>query len=154
MSVTNQPMSPAAASARKLRDGLLMDGKLIEHTVNECINFMSAHRAEHLRVALQASAALRAVIGTTSINVGLVLTLAKAYEKDEDYFAVCELLHEVPVQAHEGLVGEFAVVMVDADIAELKAPDAESKRLYDIANSEVQLRRLDLIKAFISQKLA
>lgn len=154
MTVTNQPTSPGAIAARKIRDGLLMDHKLIEHTVNECINAMAPHRAEHFRVAFAESPALRAAIGTASINLGLVLALAKGYEKDEDYFAACELMHEIPVKAHDGLIGEFANVMVECDIAALKAPDAESKLLYDLATSQVQLRRLDLVKAFIAQKLA
>lgn len=140
--------------AEEVRDRLLLDSKMIQETVNEVLSGMPAHRADAFRAALQQSAPLRASIAVAAVTIGVVLALAKSFDSDQVFAENCELIHDVPVKAHAGRIGEFVSEMVEADIRALQLPDAEREVIHDLVPLDSQLMRLRQVLAVLKHLMA
>lgn len=141
--------------AEEVRDKILLDAKMIQDTVNEVLGSMPAHRADVFRAALQSSAALRASISVATVTVGVILALAKSFESDQVFADNCEgLIHDVPVKAHNGRIGEFVIEMVESDIRALQSDRANREVVYDLVPLVAQQMRLQQVLAVLKHLMA
>lgn len=141
--------------AAQVRDALVLNESLIVECVNEVLGSMPAHRAELFRRQLKASPALGAAIKRVTLDLGVVLSLAKSFESDDEFSDSAGLIHDINYGAHDGAVGTFARAMVECDIASITKAEAgelgDDAVLYDLIPTDVLERRLRLLLAFMDQ---
>jgi predicted hydrolase (HD superfamily) len=58
--------------------------------------------------------------------MGVVLSLAKTFESDDDFIDAAGLLHDVKFSAHGGQVADFALLLIETDMQ--NAQDANAGR--------------------------
>lgn len=134
----------------RIRDQILQNESLIVETVNEVIRGLEPHRAEFYRRRLHESKSFGAAIKRVTVEVGVVLTLAKTLVADEDFSSASSLLHDIDFSVHNGKVLDFAASMVNADLVESRSPE-QTETIYHLVPKEVIERRLVLVQAFLAQ---
>lgn len=141
--------------AEQVRDTLVLNEGLIVEVVNEVLSSLPPHKAEFFRRALKGNAALGASIKRAVVDVGVVLSLAKSFESDEEFSDSAGLMYDIDFRAHDGSVGQFAKAMVECDLQTVSKAEAgeagEEAILYDLLPAKVLERRLRLLLAFIDQ---
>lgn len=139
--------------AEQLRDSLVLSEAHIVEVVNEVLAAQQAHKAELFRRRLKSSQAFGASVKRVVVDVGVVLTLAKTLEADDDFSDAAALMHDIDYSAHEGAVGVFAKAMVECDIASISKAEGEDAVFYDLLPADALERRLRLILAFMDQMM-
>jgi predicted hydrolase (HD superfamily) len=144
--------------AAQVRDSLVVDETVIIAIVNEVVGEMPAHTAEVFRRLLKASAGFRASVKRVTVDVGVVLALAKSFESDDTFSASAGLIHDVDFAGHEGKLGQFAKAMIESDLRALeKAVNGELEEeetvYYAMLPSRKLEGRLRLLLAFADHAL-
>lgn len=145
---------PANANlAQQVRDTLVLNESVIVECVNEVLSSMPAHTAEVFRRLLKASPGFAASIKRVTVDIGVVLSLAKSFDSDDAFSDSAGLVHDIDFAAHDGKVGAFAKAMVEVDLKTLAKAEAgelaEDALMYDMLPADVQRRRLLLLLAFL-----
>lgn len=139
--------------AQQVRDTLVLNETVIVECVNEVLSSMPAHKAEVFRRLLKASPGFGAASKRVTVDVGVVLSLAKSFDSDEAFAESAGLIHDVDFAGHDGKVGVFAKTMVEVDLASLDKAEAgeleDGAVLYDLLPTDVLRRRLQLLNAFL-----
>ncbi|MCZ8254999.1 MAG: hypothetical protein O9327_04965 [Polaromonas sp.] len=145
--------SPTKANlATKLRESLVLSDADLVGVANETIASMNPVVAETFRQRLAKAKAFQSAIRLTTIDVGLVLALAKSLASDEEFNDSASLMHEVQLGAHDGMVGTYAIAMVKLDLDQAKRmasgeiPDDDAL-LYRLIPIESVVKRLNLLLA-------
>lgn len=139
--------------ASRVRDTLVLDESVIFECVNEAIGSLDAHHAELMRRSLAAKPEFGEAIKRLTVDMGVVLSLAKTFENDEDFIDAAGLLHAIDLRAHSGKIAEFALLLIETDMQ--NAQDAKDGRasadavLYDLLPYDVIKRRLQTLYAFV-----
>lgn len=148
-----QPHEPVASLASQVRDSLVLNESIIVECVNQVLADMPAHTAEVYRRMLRGSAAFQNAIKRVTVDVGVVLALAKTFESDETFSTSAGLIHEVDFGSHDGKIGQFAKAMVACDLKGVMKAAAgelgEDVALYQMLPPSLLERRLRLLLAFI-----
>lgn len=141
--------------AAQVRDSLSLNESVIVECVNEVLEHMAPHTAEVFRRLLKSSPAFGASIKRVTVDVGVVLALAKTFESDDAFADSAGLIHDIAFSGHDGKVGAFAKAMVECDLdASTKVgPDSDDALLYDMVPTDVLTRRLRLLLAFMDQAM-
>lgn len=143
--------------ATQVRDSLVLNEGVIVACVNEVLAEQPAHRAEFFRRQLKASPSFAASIKRITVDIGVVLSLAKCFESDDEFADSAGLIHDIDLTGHEGSVATFAKAMIQCDInANTRAAAGEAGEdtaLYDLIPTDVLERRLRLLLAFIDQSI-
>lgn len=141
--------------AAQVRDSLVLNEAVIVECVNEVLGEMPPHKAEVFRRMLKSSPAFGAAIKRVTVDVGVVLSLAKSFESDDEFSDSAGLVHDINFSAHDGKVGAYAREMVESDLkSAVKAESGvfgEDAILYDLIPADVLIRRLRLLLAFMDQ---
>lgn len=151
--------APAEVSlAAQVRDSLVVDETVIVSIVNEVVAEMPSHTAEVYRRLLKTSAAFRAAIKRVTVDVGVVLALAKSFESDDTFSASAGLIHDVDFAGHEGKLGQFAKAMIESDLRTLEKAvkgelDEDETVYYAMLPSRKLEGRLRLLLAFADHAL-
>lgn len=139
--------------AQQVRDTLVLNEAVVIDCVNEVIASLPAHTAEVYRRLLKANASFGASLKRVTIDVGVVLSLAKSFESDEAFAESAGLMHDIEFAAHDGKVGAFAKAMVAVDLKTVDQAEAGELAadavLYDMLPTDVVRRRLMLLMAFL-----
>ncbi len=146
--------SARSPMATRLRDSIVFDESVIFECVNEAIGELDAHRAEVMRRALSTDQAFGLAIKRLTVDVGVVLSLAKTFEDDSDFLDSAALLNEIDFQAFDGRIADFALLLVETDMRNLKdakdgRPSADAA-IYELLQYDVIKRRLQTLHAFVS----
>lgn len=144
--------------AEQVRDQLVLDQSVVIQVINDVLSSMPKHTSELFRRGLASSPSFAEAIKRVAIDVGVVLSMAKAFESDEAFGDSVGVIHDIPFGAHEGKVGVFAKAMVQCDINELMYAEAgdlanEDALLYDMVPVDILERRLRLLLAFIEEAI-
>ncbi|MEJ6002709.1 hypothetical protein [Paucibacter soli] len=145
----------ASNLAAQVRDSLVMSERIIVECVNEVLAAQPPHVAELFRRQLKTNKAFAASIMRVTVDVGVVLTLAKCFESDEEFSDSAGLVHDIDLKGHEGAIGIFARAMVECDLKSITKAEAgemaEDAVLYDLIPTDILERRLRLLLAFMDQ---
>jgi hypothetical protein len=139
--------------AAQVRDTLVLNEGLIVELVNEVLASQPAHKAEFFRRQLKSNPALGVSIKRVVVDVGVVLSLAKSLESDDEFSDSAALVHDIDFIAHDGNVGAFAKAMVECDLQSIAKSEGEDAILYDLLPADALERRLRLILAFLDQMM-
>jgi hypothetical protein len=141
--------------AAQVRDSLTLNEAIIVECVNEVLADMPAHKAEVFRRLLKSTPAFGASIKRVTVDVGVVLSLAKSFESDDAFADSAGLIHDINFSAHDGKVGVYAKAMVESDLKSVAKAEAgelgEDALLYDMIPTDVLARRLRLLLAFMDE---
>lgn len=139
--------------AKRVRDTLTLDEMVIVECVNEAVTGLDAHHAEVFRRALHSTPGFPEAIKRVTVDIGVVLSLAKTFEDDDAFIDAAGLLHDIDFKAHGGKICDFALLLIETDMQ--NAQDAKSGReganavLYDLVPYDVTKRRLQTLHAFV-----
>lgn len=145
--------------AKQVRDSVVLSDAMIVQTVNEVVGAFEPHMRERYLRHLRASPDFAASIKRVTVDVGVVLTLAKTFEEDEAFSDCAGLLHDVRFTAHSGAIGEYAKAIVSSELQEVRrmAGDGDDLDdvmiLNDLLPRETIESRLTLLLAFIDQAM-
>jgi hypothetical protein len=143
--------------ATQVRDSLAIDEKVIVECVNEVLAGMPAHQAEVFRHLLKSSPSFGASVKRVTVDVGVVLSLAKSFESDDAFADSAGLIHDIEFSGHGGRVGAYAKAMVESDLRFVegiqKGEVSDEAMLYDMVAPDVLQRRLILLSAFMDEAL-
>lgn len=143
--------------ATRVRDTLVLNESIIVECVNDVLSDMPAHKAEVYRRLLKSSAGFGAAVKRVTVDVGVVLSLAKSFESDSDFADSAGLIHDIDFGGHDGKIGQFAKAMVEYDLRMVgKAAAGEltdDAVLYDMLPTNVLERRLRLLLAFMDEAM-
>lgn len=145
--------------AAQVRDSLSLSDAVITQCVNDVLRQMPAHQAEVFRRGLKDSASLGASIRRATVDVGIILSLAKSYESDDVFAQSCGLVHDVDFTAHGKKVGVYAKAMIGLELHQLEQfeagkLDSDDAELYELMPADTLRRRLKLLSAFVDQATA
>ena len=153
MLLSPAPGVSSGVVATRVRDTLFLDEAVIYECINEAVGGLDAHRAEVFRRHLSVSEEFGASIKRLTVDLGVVLSLAKTFESDDDFIDAAGLLHDVKFSAHGGQVADFALLLIETDMQ--NAQDAKAGRpsadavLYELLAYDVIKRRLQTLHAFV-----
>jgi len=143
--------------AAQVRDSLLLNESVLVECVNEVLEDMPLYKAEVFRRLLKSKPAFGASVKRVTVDVGVVLSLAKSFESDESFAESAGLIHDVNFSGYDGMVGQYAKAMVESDLKMLEKAEAgeltEESFLYDMVPIEVLRRRLKLLLAFMDEAM-
>jgi hypothetical protein len=147
---TSRPNRDQVSLAMKLRDTLVLSEADLVGVANETMSTMSPVVAETFRRRLRASQGFQVAIKRTTIDVGVVLALAKSLASDSEFEDCASLLHDVNLGSHEGMIGTFAEAMVMMDLEHAKRMEAgeiedDDALLYRLIPLETVVKRLALL---------
>ena len=151
--LTPAPGVSTGLVATRVRDTLFLDESVIYECINEAVGGLDPHRAEVFRRFLSSSNEFGAAIKRLTVDLGVVLSLAKTFESDEDFIDAAGLLHDVAFSAHGGRVADFALLLIETDMQ--NAQDAKAGRpsadavLYELLAYDVIKRRLQTLHTFV-----
>ena len=141
--------------AQQVRDSLTLNESIIVECVNEVLGDMPTHKAEVFRRLLKSSPSFGASIKRVTVDVGVVLSLAKSFERDDEFADSAGLIHDINFSAHDGKVGIYAKAMVESDLKSAAKAEAgelgDDELLYDLIPADVLSRRLRLLLAFMDE---
>jgi hypothetical protein len=144
-----------ASLATQVRDSLVLNESVIVECINDVLKDMPAHKAEVFRRLLKSSSSFGVALKRVTIDVGIVLSLAKSFESDSDFADSAGLIHDIDFGGQDGKIGLFAKGIVEYDLrmaARAAAGELEDDAaLYDMLPPDVLERRLKLLLAFIDQ---
>lgn len=158
---TTRSVRDKANLATKLRESLVLSESDIVGVANETMSSMNPVVAETFRRRLAINKSFQAAIKRTTIDVGVVLALAKSLASDEEFEDSASLMHDVQLDAHSGMIGTYAEALVQMDLDQAKRiasgevadEDAPLYRLIEIGTVVKRLallsRCLNAIKAQI-----
>jgi hypothetical protein len=152
-SAAHADASTKQSLAIQVRDTLVLSESLIVELVNEVLTSQPAHKAEFFRRQLKSNPGLGASIKRVVVDIGVVLSLAKSLESDDEFSDSAALVHDIDFAAHDGAVGAFAKAMVECDLQSLANVEGEVAVLYELLPADVLERRLRLILAFLDQMM-
>lgn len=153
VSAARAQASTKPSLAAQVRDTLVLNEGLIVELVNEVLASQPAYKAEFFRRQLKTNPALGASIKRVVVDVGVVLSLAKSLESDDEFSDSAALVHDIDFVAHDGNVAAFAKAMVECDLQSIAKSDGEDAVLYELLPVDVLERRLRLILAFLDQMM-
>ena len=133
----SRPAQPKASLAMKLREALVFSEADLVGVANETMASMPLVQAETFRRRLSGNKSFQVAIKRTTIDVGVVLALAKSLASDAEFEDSAALLHDVNLAAHDGMVGTYAEAMIKLDLENVKQMAAGS-----IPNDDALLYRL------------
>lgn len=143
----------SGAIARSVNDTLVLDDGLIYECVNEAIKGMEPHQAELFKRALQTVGEFGPAIKRVTVDLGVVLVLAKTFESDDAFIDSAGLLHGIDFSAHGGRVADFSRRLIATDLKAAKAAKdgegGEDAIMYEQIPYDVVKRRLTALSAFI-----
>lgn len=137
--------------ALQIRDTLVLNEAIIVEVVNDVLESRPPHEAELFRRYLHTSAVFGAAIKRVAVDVGVVLSLAKSLEAEEDFDDAARLIHDIDYCAHDGKVAKFAKAMVECDLKGISSSSAQDAVLYELLPRSVLERRVRLVLALIDQ---
>ncbi|WP_137917184.1 hypothetical protein [Hydrogenophaga sp. 2FB] len=146
-------LGSAGTIAQRVRDTLTLDEMVIVECVNEAVVGLDAHHAEVFRRALHSTPGFPEAIKRATVDIGVVLSLAKTFEDDDAFIDAAGLLHDIDFKAHNTKVADFALLLIETDMR--NAQDAKEGRsganalLYDLVPYDVTKRRLQTLHAFV-----
>lgn len=143
--------STQTSLAERVRESLVLNENLLVELVNEVLASQPPHKAEFFRRQLKTNPGLGASIKRVVVDVGVVLSLAKSLESDDEFSDSAGLVHDIDFLAHDGNVGAFAKAMVECDLLAASKAEGEDAVFYDLLPAEVLDRRLRLLLAFLDQ---
>lgn len=147
----NALAAPTANLAAQVRDTLVLNESHIVELVNEVLACLPKHEGELFKRQLSKNSSLGAAIRRVVVDIGVVLTLAKCFELDDEFSDAASLIHDIDFFAHDGLVGAFAKAMVECDLKSVTSAQGEDAVFYDLLPAEALERRIRLILAFMDQ---
>lgn len=149
------PNPQAENLAAQVRNSLVVNEKILVEVVNETLSSMAPHDAEFFRRKLKASKSFAASIMRVALDVGVILSLAKSFESNDQFSDSASLIHDVDLKAHDNALGKFARAMVELDLKTLSKAEAgemgEDAILYDLIPADILEHRLKLLLAFMDQ---
>lgn len=152
------PTKPGQTNlAAQVRDSLALNEAIIVECVNEVLGDMPAYKAEVFRRLLKSAPAFGASIKRVTVDVGVVLSLAKSFESDDAFADSAGLIHDINFAAHDGKVGLYAKAMVESDLMSVSKAEAgelgDDALLYEMIPTDVLTRRLRLLMAFMDEAI-
>ena len=149
------PQAQTSNLAAQVRDSLVMNESVIVECVNEVLAQQPAHVAEFFRRQLKSNKSFAASIKRVTVDIGVVLSLAKCFESEEEFSDSAGLIHDIDLKGHDGAISTFARAMVECDLNAVSRAEAgemgEDAVLYDLIPTDILERRLRLILAFMDQ---
>lgn len=143
----------SGAIAQRVRDTLVLDESVIIECVNEAVRGMEPHQAELFRRALQSTGEFGPAIKRVTVDLGVVLSLAKTFESDDAFVDSAGLLHGIDFSAHGGKIADFSRLLIATDMKAAKAAKdgegGDDAILYELMPYDVIKRRLKALSAFI-----
>lgn len=158
----HQSTAPASAAvlpslAAQVRDTLVLNESVIVECVNEVLGDLPAYKAEVFRQLLKADPAFAAAIKRLTVDVGVILSLAKSFESDETFAESAGLMHDIDFAGFGGKLGHFAKAMVELDLKGIERAVAgdggDDAVLYDMMPTDVLERRLRMLLGFIGHAI-
>ena len=140
-----------------VRDSIVLSEGLIVECVNEVLNSLEPHRREFFRRHLKSTPGISTAIMRVTVDMGVILSLAKSFESDDEFADSAGLVHDIDFRAHDGFVGSYAKAMVECDLNSIAKAEAgemgQDAVLYDLIPTDVLERRLRLLLSFMNHAM-
>ncbi len=156
------PDARRATVSRRLRDGLVFQEALLQDCIEEVLPSMSPAKCAAIRADMRRNPYFAETLKRVTIDVGLLLSLAKTLEVDSDFEDAVGLIADLDFRERNGLVGAVAKAMVRCDADELQrlsqARTSEEQDgdpidyLYDCMPLPIVIERVDQLLQFVERK--
>lgn len=150
-SATRESQASQSNLALKVRETLMLPEAVIVESVNGVMASMPKHMSELLKRRLKGNDALKASIKRVTVDIGIILTLAKSFQLDSDFEPSVSMIHDLSFTAHDGQVGMFAKAMVECELKSMGEPESALDRLIP---EDVLQRRLRQLLAFFDLQMS
>lgn len=137
------------AAPKEIRDGIIFQGPMVTQCIQEAIEEMSSIKKAQYQSVLKTNSFFESTLKLMTINLIVVLSAAKSFEKDEDFTQMLEVLDDVDFKEFNGMVYVFALHLIDLDI---KSKDSEESYLYDFLPVDIIRRRQQKIVDYIQSR--
>lgn len=137
------------SSPKEIRDNIIFQGPMVNQCIQEAIDEMSSIKRAQYQSVLKTNSFFESTLKLMVINLIVVLSAAKTFEKDEDFNEMLEILDDVNFKEFNGMVYVFALHLIDLDI---KSKESEESYLYDFLPADIIRRRQQKLIDYVQSK--
>lgn len=141
----------------RIRDSLALNESVIIACINDILGSMPNQQAEVFKRLLATSPHFGNSIKRVTLDIGVILSLAKSFESNEDFAASAALVHDIRFSDFDGKLGVYAKAMVSADLKMLSQYEAgvleDDALLFGMVAPSVLRSRLTLLGTFMDHSM-